>query len=82
MSYSSPTLISCALTSITGHSHVVIEAIDSLTSTTVTTPTAFAFFKGLNVAATNGILSATVTGGLPEGTYRVRPPVLHRGAHC
>ena len=55
-----------------GHSHVVIEAIDSLTSTTVTTPTSFAFFKGLNTAAVNGVLTATVTGGLPAGTYRVR----------
>lgn len=56
-----------------GHSHVVIEQIDSLTSTTVTDPTKFAFFKGLNDPAANGVLSATVTGGLPAGVYKVRP---------
>ncbi|BGP34320.1 hypothetical protein JCM10296v2_006135 [Rhodotorula toruloides] len=56
---------------IIGHSHVVIEPIDSLTTTTVSDPTQFAFFKGLNDAAQNGILSATVTGGLPAGTYKL-----------
>ena len=64
-----------------GHSHVVIEAIDSLTSTTVTTPTSFAFFKGLNTAAVNGVLTATVTGGLPAGTYRVRLSPLFISRH-
>lgn len=34
-------------------------------------PTQFAFFKGLNSPAQNGILSATVTGGLPAGTYKL-----------
>ncbi|BGP57344.1 hypothetical protein JCM8202v2_004985 [Rhodotorula sphaerocarpa] len=57
---------------IIGHSHVVIEQIDSLTSTTVTDPTKFAFFKGLNDRAANGVLSATVTGGLPAGVYKRR----------
>lgn len=56
---------------IIGHSHVVIELIDSLTSTTVTDPTKFAFFKGLNDPAQNGILSATVPGGLPAGVYKM-----------
>lgn len=56
-----------------GHSHVVVEQIDSLTSTAVTDPTKFAFFKGLNDPAVNGVLSATVAGGLPEGVYKVRP---------
>ncbi|POY72139.1 hypothetical protein BMF94_4872 [Rhodotorula taiwanensis] len=55
---------------IIGHSHVVIEQIDSLTTTTVSDPTKFAFFKGLNDPAANGILSATVTGGLPAGVYK------------
>ncbi|KZT58533.1 hypothetical protein CALCODRAFT_432460 [Calocera cornea HHB12733] len=54
-----------------GHSHVVIEEIDSLTSTTLTDPTRFAFFKGLNDAAVNGLLSAEVSGGLPPGTYKM-----------
>ncbi|EMD35038.1 hypothetical protein CERSUDRAFT_116545 [Gelatoporia subvermispora B] len=56
---------------IQGHSHVVIENIDSLTSTTPTDPTTFAFFKGLNDPAANGVLTATVDGGLPAGTYRL-----------
>jgi len=56
---------------IQGHSHVVIEQLDSLSSTTPLDPTKFAFFKGLNEAAQNGILSTTVQGGLPEGVYRI-----------
>ncbi|OCH88928.1 hypothetical protein OBBRIDRAFT_54436 [Obba rivulosa] len=56
---------------IQGHSHVVIESIDSLSSTSPTDPTIFAFFKGLNDAAQNGILTADVSGGLPAGTYRL-----------
>jgi hypothetical protein len=56
---------------VIGHSHVVIESLDSLTQTTRTDPTKFAFFKGLNAAAVNGVLNATVQGGLPEGFYRL-----------
>lgn len=65
-------LLTPALTHPKGHSHVVIELIDSLTSTTVTDPTKFAFFKGLNDPAQNGVLSASVPGGLPAGVYKVR----------
>ena len=56
---------------IKGHSHVVIEQLSSLTQTTVTDPTKFAFFKGLNSVAANGILTADVAGGLPAGFYRL-----------
>jgi len=56
---------------IIGHSHVVVEALDSLSQSTTTDPTKFAFFKGLNAAAVNGLLSANVTAGLPAGTYKV-----------
>ncbi|KAM5538854.1 hypothetical protein V8D89_007576 [Ganoderma adspersum] len=56
---------------IKGHSHVVIEQLSSVTQTTVTDPTKFVFFKGLNSAATNGVLTADVTGGLPAGSYRL-----------
>jgi hypothetical protein len=56
---------------VQGHSHVVIEALSSLTQTTPTDPTKFAFFKGLNNPATNGVLSAAVAGGLPAGTYKI-----------
>jgi hypothetical protein len=56
---------------IQGHSHVVIEQLDSLTQTTPTDPTKFAFFKGLNDPANNGILTTEVANGLPEGTYKI-----------
>jgi len=56
---------------IVGHSHVVIEAIDSITQTTPTDPSKFAFFQGLNAAAKNGALTAVVNNGLPAGTYRL-----------
>ena len=56
---------------IIGHSHVVIQNINGLTDTTVPDATDFAFFKGLNDAAVNGILSVNVTGGLGVGTYRM-----------
>lgn len=54
-----------------GHSHVVVEAVESMTQTTPTNPQKFAFFKGLNAAAQNGQLTADVTSGLPAGTYRL-----------
>ncbi|KZP15205.1 hypothetical protein FIBSPDRAFT_935307 [Athelia psychrophila] len=56
---------------IIGHSHVVIEALDSITQTTPTDPTKFAFFLGLNAAAQNGVLTADVTAGLPAGSYKL-----------
>jgi len=56
---------------IQGHSHVVIEQLSSLVQTTVTDPTKFVFFKGLNNAAQNGILTADVTNGLPAGSYKI-----------
>ncbi|SCV71615.1 BQ2448_3203 [Microbotryum intermedium] len=56
---------------IIGHSHVTIQQIDSLETTDVLDPTVFAFFKGFNDPAQNGILSADVTGGLPAGAYRM-----------
>jgi len=54
---------------IQGHSHVVIEALDSITQTTPTDPTKFAFFKGLNSAAEGGILSTVAS--LPAGVYKI-----------
>lgn len=78
---------------IQGHSHVVIEALESLNQTTPTDPTKFAFFVALNSKAdANGYLYTNVTGGLPEGTYKmttisaamnhqpVSLPVAQRGA--
>ncbi|KAI0668897.1 hypothetical protein C8Q78DRAFT_215557 [Trametes maxima] len=60
-----------AQNTIQGHSHVVIEAIPSLDTTQVTDPNKFAFFKGLNDKAVNGVLSVEVGGGLPAGFYRM-----------
>ncbi|KIO34672.1 hypothetical protein M407DRAFT_240504 [Tulasnella calospora MUT 4182] len=56
---------------VIGHSHVVIQKINGLSDTAVLDAQKFAFFKGLNAKAVNGVLSATVTGGLPTGTYRM-----------
>lgn len=56
---------------ITGHSHVVIEAIDSIDSTKPSDPNVFAFFKGLNDKASDGVLTASVDKGLPAGTYKL-----------
>lgn len=56
---------------IVGHSHVVVEQISSLTQTTPNDPNKFAFFKGLNDPAQNGILTADVTAGLAAGTYKL-----------
>ncbi|KAF8203165.1 hypothetical protein BJ912DRAFT_943061 [Pholiota molesta] len=56
---------------IIGHSHVVVESLQSLDQTTPTNPKQFAFFKGLNAAAQNGVLTADVTNGVPAGAYRL-----------
>jgi hypothetical protein len=56
---------------IIGHSHVVVEQITALDQITPTDPTKFAFFKGLNAPAQNGVLTADVTNGLPAGTYKL-----------
>jgi hypothetical protein len=56
---------------IQGHSHVVVESLSALDQTTPTNPKVFAFFKGLNAAATNGVLTADVTNGLAPGVYKV-----------
>ncbi|KAF9056397.1 hypothetical protein BJ165DRAFT_511014 [Panaeolus papilionaceus] len=56
---------------IIGHSHVVVDPLQSLDQTTPTDPKAFAFFKGLNEAAQGGVLKADLTAGLPAGAYRL-----------
>ncbi|RIA98674.1 hypothetical protein C1645_748894 [Glomus cerebriforme] len=54
---------------IQGHSHITIQKIDGKS---VPDPTVFAFFKGLNDKADNGVLSVNVTTGLPSaGLYRI-----------
>jgi hypothetical protein len=56
---------------IQGHSHVVIQLLDSLQQTTPADPKVFAFFKGLNAKANGGFLTADVAKGLPAGNYRL-----------
>lgn len=56
---------------IIGHTHVVAELLTSTSQTTATDPNVFAFFKGVNGAAVNGVVTADVTGGLPAGAYRL-----------
>ncbi|KAJ6454692.1 hypothetical protein C8R45DRAFT_846390, partial [Mycena sanguinolenta] len=57
---------------IIGHTHIVIEAIDSLTTTTVSNPKDFVFFKGVDDAQDGqGNVAVAVAGGLPAGAYRM-----------
>ncbi|KAJ7174076.1 hypothetical protein C8R43DRAFT_873757 [Mycena crocata] len=57
---------------IIGHTHIVIEAIDSLDTTKISDPTKFFFFKGIdNGADAQGNVQAVVPGGVPPGTYRM-----------
>jgi hypothetical protein len=58
---------------VIGHTHVTVQDLgNSLQPSTAPDPVQFAFFKGINDAGNgNGLLSATVTGGLPAGNYRV-----------
>jgi len=55
---------------IIGHGHFVINQVTSCTDTTPADPAKFVFFKGIDTAAVNGQLSATVINGLPAGSYR------------
>ncbi|KAM0461057.1 hypothetical protein ACHAO4_001857 [Trichoderma viride] len=79
---------------IIGHTHVTVQSMgNSQTPSQPLDPQSFVFFKGINDAGNgNGLLSATVTGGLPAGNYRlcsmsaaanhqpVLMPVAQRGA--
>jgi len=56
---------------IKGHSHVVVQLMKSINDPTPLDPEVFAFFKGLNDAGNNGVLTASVDKGLPAGVYRV-----------
>ncbi|KIK47907.1 hypothetical protein CY34DRAFT_798775 [Suillus luteus UH-Slu-Lm8-n1] len=70
--FSAPQQIDPTTGQIQGHAHIVIEALQSLTQTTPTDPTKFAHFVGLNSKAdAKGQLHANITGGLPEGTYKM-----------
>jgi hypothetical protein len=55
---------------VIGHSHVVVQALPAIDSTTPLDPQVFAFFKGINTPAVNGVLSVVIANGLPAGAYR------------
>ncbi|KAJ7480128.1 hypothetical protein B0H11DRAFT_1725451 [Mycena galericulata] len=56
---------------IIGHSHFVIEALTSIDQIEPTDPEKFIFFKGVDNAAVNGVLTVAVTAGVPAGDYRI-----------
>jgi hypothetical protein len=68
--YSAPQQVNGA-GDIIGHTHFTVQDVGSITSTTPLDPTVFAFFKGVNGAAVGGVVTESVTAGLPAGTYRV-----------
>jgi len=55
---------------ILGHSHVTIQELKGDRKKPLN-PKVFAFFKGLNEPAKDGVLSVTVNNGLPAGDYRI-----------
>lgn len=63
---------------LVGHSHIVIQALSSYMSEDPVDPRHFVFFKAMNAAATNKILSVDVTGGIPAGIYRISSVSLDR----
>ena len=68
--YSAPQQVNAA-GNIVGHTHFTVQAVPSFTSATPLDPNFFAFFKGVNGAAVNGVVTESVTAGLPAGSYRV-----------
>ncbi|KAJ7264487.1 hypothetical protein B0H12DRAFT_1011853 [Mycena haematopus] len=57
---------------IVGHTHIVMESIGSLTTTELTNPKDFVFFKGVDDAQDgDGNVAVPVTGGVPPGAYRM-----------
>ncbi|RYO74239.1 hypothetical protein DL764_010921 [Monosporascus ibericus] len=58
---------------VIGHTHITVQDLgNSLNPTQPPDPTQFVFFKGINDQGNGqGLLSTTVTGGLPPGNYRV-----------
>jgi len=58
---------------VVGHTHITVQDLGKdFFPPAPLDPTVFSFFKGINDAGDgNGLLSATLAGGLPEGFYRV-----------
>lgn len=69
-----------------GHSHIVIEAVPNYLSESPLDPVHFTFFKAMNAAAVDGVLSVEVTNGIGPGIYRlssvrIRNPPLRDAYH-
>ncbi|CAG8452379.1 1261_t:CDS:2 [Funneliformis caledonium] len=64
---------------IQGHSHITVQ---KLNGNDIPDPRIFAFFKGLNDVAVNGILSVLVEKGLPAGNYRACTMVSSFAHQC
>jgi len=56
---------------VLGHTHIVVQPIESLDSTNIPDPSLFIFFKGVDNAAKNDQVSVKIDRGLPEGFYRI-----------
>jgi hypothetical protein len=69
--FAAPQQVDASTGFIVGHTHVVMELLSDLAQTTPTNPQVFAFFKGVNNAADNGVLNVDVTAGVPAGAYRL-----------
>ncbi|PLW15807.1 hypothetical protein PCANC_14988 [Puccinia coronata f. sp. avenae] len=57
--------------SVLGHTHVVVQQIDCLESINIPDPTMFIFFKGIDNAAKDDVVSVKIEGGLPKGFFRI-----------
>jgi len=68
--YSAPQQVNGA-GDIIGHTHFTVTDVGSFTSATPQDPNTFAFFKGVNGAAVGGVVTESVTAGLPAGVYRL-----------
>jgi hypothetical protein len=69
--FAAPQQLNCD-NDIIGHTHFVIEQLDCATSTTVSDPSKFVFFQGVNTPAdAQGNLAISVTDGLPPGVYKL-----------
>ncbi|KAJ7475055.1 hypothetical protein FB451DRAFT_279254 [Mycena latifolia] len=69
--FAAPQTLDPASGFIVGHSHFVIENLTAIDQIEPTDPTKPFFFKGVNDAGVNGLLSVDVTKGVPPGAYRI-----------
>ncbi|CAI2170164.1 13823_t:CDS:2 [Funneliformis geosporum] len=77
--YIFPQTLDDNLGQIQGHSHITVQ---KLLGNDIPDPRIFAFFKGLNDKAIDGILSVLVEKGLPVGNYRACTMVSSFAHQC